>query len=513
MNCRGATSIDLSSGLPIASWELTGNDIEIGADSAVGTTNLVVNSTGKYRDNEATYRVNVGGDRDLNLELTGNWDQKTARISAQLNGSVPLDIANEAPTLHKLGVELSGSATVNMVVKGDIDNPHFRGNLSLKNASFSSSSSGIKLEQIDGEATFDEQSLKISKLAGKLEESGDFEAFGVIGLSPVEGFPVNLTLTVTDGYYAQEQLLNADFDLALSLTGKLTDASLLSGNLAIDRMDIVIPENLASATSSLEIEHLNAPGKVVAQETTLGRGADKSDHKLAINTKLDILITAPSNVTVRGYGLNAAVGGKIKISGTSQEPTFTGGLDMLGGSLQVLGRLLEFHKGELRFSKNVAPLLDFEARTEVKSISIFVKVYGDADDPKYLFESTPQLPEEDILALLMFGEQSDNLTATQMGTLALQAATLMSGGPGVVENIEKKIGVDLLDVSVDDEGDASLEFGMQVDKSTYVRIKQGTTAKSTGVKVYFDVSRNIKIRGEQDAVGDSKLGLEYRIDY
>ena len=71
----------------------------------------------------------------------------------------------------------------------------------------------------------------------------------------------------------------------------------------------------------------------------------------------------------------------------------------------------------------------------------------------------------------------------------------------------------LLGVGGDGDGGAKVEAGKYVSDKIFVGITQGTKPGSTGAKVQVEVTPNLKVEGEMTGTSDSKLGLNWEIDY
>ena len=83
-----------------------------------------------------------------------------------------------------------------------------------------------------------------------------------------------------------------------------------------------------------------------------------------------------------------------------------------------------------------------------------VIVTGPANNPKFSFTSVPSLPEDEVLARLIFGRAMSSLSPLQIAQLA-DAASQLAGGGGtttLLNSLRDQLGVDDLDIKTDDEG-------------------------------------------------------------
>ncbi len=168
-----------------------------------------------------------------------------------------------------------------------------------------------------------------------------------------------------------------------------------------------------------------------------------------------------------------------------------------------------------------------------------MRITGLADAPKIELSSTPQLPSDEILSRLLFGEPAAQLTAVQLLEIAPALASLQGGGNGPSLNpltrIQKALGLDRLSVGSDSSAGgssasstqasgASVSAGRYVSSRVYVGVKQGTSGASQ-VDVDVDLTKNLKLQAQlgngtataQGVTPDndpgSSLGVAYQVDY
>src|SRR5262249_56334295 len=100
-------------------------------------------------------------------------------------------------------------------------------------------------------------------------------------------------------------------------------------------------------------------------------------------------------VFVRGRGLDAEMGGEVKVNGDPAAPQVTGGLTLRRGDFNLAGRRLVFSRGVVSLDNldRIDPRLDFIASTSVQSTTIMVTISGTSRAPLIALSSTPPLPQ------------------------------------------------------------------------------------------------------------------------
>jgi translocation and assembly module TamB len=73
-----------------------------------------------------------------------------------------------------------------------------------------------------------------------------------------------------------------------------------------------------------------------------------------------------------------------------------------------------------------------------------VLVGGLTSSPTITLTSTPALPQDEILARVLFNRGVGQITAGEGIQVAQSAATLASGGPGVLDRLRGRLGLDRL---------------------------------------------------------------------
>jgi translocation and assembly module TamB len=146
---------------------------------------------------------------------------------------------------------------------------------------------------------------------------------------------------------------------------------------------------------------------------------------------------------------------------------------------------------------------------------VTVGVTGLANNPKFSFTSSPALPQDEVLARLVFGRSVSNLSTLQIAQLA-DAATQLAGGRGstsLLETLRSKTGIDDLDVTTDAQGRAAISAGKYLNDRTYVTIQKGDKAGSGKATIDLNVGKGVKLRGEASEDGNAKGGIFFEKEY
>ena len=268
--------------------------------------------------------------------------------------------------------------------------------------------------------------------------------------SPQIGFPANLAIRLAKATYVDGSLFTASVDGALTLTGSLTATRCWAARVTISKAAITIPEKLPASLSEIDIKHKNAPAKVRQMEADVRKDTGSGGSTKSGGIAFDLAVSAPSKLFVRGRGIDAELGGDLTIRGTAAEPAVSGAFEMRRGRLEILGKRLTFAMATISFGGNLVPTLDLDATSTAGSTTVTVNVAGPANNPAITFSSSPALPQDEILAQLIFNRSLSNLSALQIAQLASAVSELAGGGSNsLLSGLRNKLGVDDLDVSTD----------------------------------------------------------------
>jgi translocation and assembly module TamB len=430
-----------------------------------------------------------------------------ARLQANAQGTFDLLVVDAF--LAGGADRVRGKAEVDLSASGALSAPELRGSLRLVDSSYESLRYGVKLRQIEADLRADGPLIQIANLSATTPGGGQISGEGQVNLA--RGVEIALRIQSQDATLVDSELATAIIDSDLAITGNLASRLKLGGDVKIERADIRVPDHLPPSVQELEVVEVNAPPRVAARIA-----ARRPPPQQTVIIDLDLTVDAPQQVWVRGRGLDVEMGGALDIGGTTERPAINGALELRRGLLDIVGRRLDFKEGHLTFDsgEQIDPILDLTAVTRAQDLQVTAKVEGSARAPRIRLSSAPDMPEDEILARLLFNKAAGALSAFELLQLAQATADLagITSGPDVLENIRRSTGLDRLAVE-QGEGAAgpSLSAGRYVAEGVYVGVSQGATSGSSAATVEIEVTPNIKVESEigADAAGKAGVNLEW----
>jgi translocation and assembly module TamB len=432
-------------------------------------------STGHSSQLALTGVAPLGTSGALNLKLAGR-----------------LDAAVVNPLLEARGERAAGTIAVNATVSGVPRSPEIAGTIDVAHGDLRDYTQGAHLSDITGHLVASQGVLRITSLSARAAP-GELAMTGTIGVLQPK-LPLDLQLTVKNAQPIASDLLTSNLSGALKVHGTLRERIEVSGRIDVNRAVIGIPNALPPDIAVLDVRR---PGQAPPPPP---------EHKLVIG--LDLALHAPRQVLVQGRGLNAELGGDLHIGGTTASPHVSGGFDLIRGTFTLASSQLTFTKGTVSFNgaglkQKIDPALDFTAQSNDGVATLHIT--GLADAPQFELSSSPPLPQDELLARLLFGESASQLTALQLAQIGAALATLSGvggSGPNPLARVQKALGLDRLSVGgatapgappgAQSTG-ASVEVGRYVSSRVFVGAKQSTTGFSQE-EVDVDLSKHLKLQ-------------------
>ncbi|MEP0233246.1 translocation/assembly module TamB domain-containing protein [Roseibium sp.] len=501
---------------PVADWALTADGLTAAQLSSKGLPALNVASTGTFKNNLVSQKTTVSGAEGLALTADGRIGiERPQSLDIALSGRFPLAFLRRP--LTEAGLRAKGSLDLSGSVSGTLASPQYAVTARPNGISLTELTTALTLQDVTGSIDVTPAGITLSSLQAKLSSGGSLSASGTVGLDA--GLNANIKAKADQARYIDPGLVTSVVDADITVSGPLSSSSqaaLISGLVTIGKADISIPETLPGSVSPVAVRHLNAPKAVREQLVELG--VDKQERQTedtpGLPPKLDVKVSAPGRIFVRGRGLDAELYGDLTIAGTTEDPQAVGAFSLKRGQMDILTRRLAFSKGSATFYGSLTPIIDFLASTTVSSTTVNVGVEGPADDPVISFTSSPDLPQDEVLALLLFGKEMGTLSPSQIAQLAAAIATLTGGNDnGPLAQIRKSLGLDAIDVNTDGDDGPSIGIGKYVNDNIYLGVEQGVGEGGSRVKVDIDLDRGVKVRGEVGADGSSKAGIFFEKEY
>lgn len=510
--------------------KLDGANLEAAASGTAGNDQLQV--TGRLRDLSLLV-AGYPGPVSLSGQLTPMGDG--AEMDLRLMGPAAIDMrvkgrlfggqadlvlqgSGDAAVVNALAdpLTLAGALRADLALRGPLALSSLSGRITLSGGRVAYPLAGASLQRTELVADVSGGRAQISGTA-ELVSGGRIRVSGGLGLTPPMESSLDLTL---EGLILRDpELYSTAASGELRINGPLLGQASLSGRIRIGETELLVPSTGFASAADLEaIRHVNDSAAVreTRAKAGVGTGAPGSGGERSgsgPNWLLDVQIDAPNRIFLRGRGLDAELGGSVRLGGTLNAVSPAGAIELIRGRLDLLGKRLELSEASLVMEGDLIPYLTVVASNETDDVISMVRIEGPVNEPVVTFSSMPELPQEEVLAWLLFGRGLDTISALQAAQLANAVATLAGrGGAGIVDNLRRSFGFDDLDVQTSDDGTASVRAGKYISRNVYTEIEVDQEGKSK-INLNLDLRKGLTAKGRVSSDGDSGIGIFLERDY
>lgn len=473
-----------------------------------GLTGFALTANGRLEGN----RVNLASARltgpdGLGGEAKGVIPLSGTGLAVDATAKLPLALAQRF--VAERGTRFSGTANATVRIGGSLSKPDLSGRVTVAGGSVSDPLTTMRLDGIDLAMAVASDSVRIERATATVKGGGRISASGSLGLTG--GLPVDVTIAADRARVTDGALGTADLGARLAVTGSLSSGLKLAGSVDVARAELTLPEASATADALLDVKHRNTPANVAATLKHIDKASPRQRASSNLPIVLDVVIRAPRQVFVRGRGIDAEVGGNVTLRGTLAAVEPVGSFKLIRGRIVVIGQRISLDQGEVTLTGDLNPYISLSATSKSDSIAVTAAVEGYASNPSIVLTSSPELPQDEILARFLFKRSIEELSPLQIAQLADAVTQLAGGGNGLLDSLRSRVGLDDLDVTTDSQGNAAVKAGRYVSEKVYLGVTAGGAGQS-GVSVNLDITNDVKVKAEATQ-SKSKVGVYFEREY
>ncbi len=467
----------------------------------------ILDITGRYREDRFSAAITGRGDGIKNLEADVSLPMQISinpfifnlLENGQLDGSFSgiLDLKTLSaflPVQHKMNGDLNAKGDID----GDIETPDISGNITLAKGAYTYEPYDLRIRDIALDARFNGSDIRIQNLSGSDNQDGRLLVSGRVDI--VQKQNTALDVAITDFHAFKSERLNGTFSSDLDFNGR-ENGYLLAGTVNLHQFDIMIPERFQTNIPELNIVEI-----------------DKDAPEMMTQILLDVDVRADNQIFVRGWGLDAEFGGNIKVDGTLDDPQLDGVFKSKRGRYEEFGRRFKLEKANLRFLGRAppSPYLEIKATTDADDIKASVLLEGTIENPDLKLTSNPSLPEDEIMAQILFGENVSDISPFQ----ALQLKRTLDrfsgrggGGFDPIAQLRNATGFDDIRVDAGGEDGPSVGVGKYIADNVYLELEKGAGKESGAAQIEIEVTPNVTVESEIGENAQAGGGVFWRWDY
>lgn len=468
--------------------------------------------SGTARNAGGPWQINLSGTGPAGIRLSANGSvaQNAGTANLSLDGTVPLALANDALAPRSLG----GFADFDLSVNGPLALSSVSGRVVTRDARLAAPGLRVSLQNLIARVALSGGRAQLNVTAG-VSSGGNLAITGPVTLSAP--YNADIKAQLNDIVLSDPELYETSVFGALFVKGPLTGGARINGTLKLGETDLRIPSGGGSGYAGLPgLKHRNEPFESRRTRDWAGLtsdGSSASNSAPAASFPLDVTIVADSRIFVRGRGLDAELGGRLRVTGTTANVVPVGRFDLIRGRFDVLGKRFDLTEGRAQLQGALDPWVRFVAETEASGTTVRIILEGQASEPELTFESSPTLPQDEVLSLILFEREAAEISPLQAIRLAAAIRTLSGkGGAGLVGNIRDNLALDDLDVSTADDGTTEARVGKYISDKIYTDVTVNSDGESQ-INLNLKINPRLTVRGRAGSDGDTGIGVYYEKDY
>jgi len=475
----------------------------------------------KFEEDAWQWNLKVKDSEKIDIETYGKANVQSSLIDAYFKGLIRLRLLTDwLATDDRIYGDISGKFRA----VGQLNSPVLEGNINLDNGLYENSDVGTFYQNITIRAKAKGKRLLITRFdaqdvtkstdpnQGQLRGEGwiDFtEPF-----SPLFNIPMHLyhlRIAQNDGFIS-------DASGTLTIVGRGAEVG-CKGGVTLEKVTYFLESSVESKIP-----------KIIDRSAEKNRGMKKKEKVYSTVFPLDILIhNPPGSFKVVGAGANTLWKGDLYVRKSIANPFLIGTVYLHQGNLDVLGKVLHITHGEITFVDNDRnnPRLNIRAVKKLEDGTIVaIEIKGTGDNTIVDFTSTPSMPKEEVLALLLFGKKLGEISVLQSVQLA-ELAKSDDDGRGFFEQMRTNFGFDQFEFKTTTRGGASptdedatpqeraeaktnqaVRIGKEFGK-VQVAIEQGAGSETSKLVVSTPLGKNLALQGDVGAAQNTGVGISW----
>ena len=436
----------------------------------------------------------------------------TRLMQAPLSGGIRYNGPAEVLwTLSGIGGQtLSGPIAIGADFAGRLDHPNLTGVIRANQLRYENQTYGSTITDIQIDGRFTASRFMLNRFQGRAGR-GTVSAQGSVGIDPAGGFPIDIRATLDNAQLANSEAAAARVSGTIAVTNSKAAGGLIKGDLRLSEVkyQVVTP----SAAAVPELTGVRRKGDPPPDPNAATGPAPT-------NWKLDLHVHGDNQIFVRGLGLDSEWRTDMRVGGTTGNPSVTGRLQVVRGTFSFSGRRLTLRDtSTITFQGPLTdPELNIVADTTVQGVTAAINIGGRAQRPQITFTSSPSLPQDEVLARLLFGTSVTSLTPAQ----ALQLAAALNsfrpgqgGGLGPMGKLRNATGLDNLSILGADKTTGrgtSLSAGKYISNNIYVQVISDTRG-FTQTQLTIALSRALSLLSQAGGYLGPSVSLRYSKQY
>jgi translocation and assembly module TamB len=478
-------------------------------------------------------RATVGLD-GTTVRTDVRWQEQGSEL-LQIHGTLGMGAANPLNLqIQALDVDLgilksfssaviqsAGMLRLDVQLTGTLRQPQAQGSLVLRDGVLQLVATGERYNDLQvrllltGNRVHIEQ-LQVGSRSGPLQLTGQL-AYTSLGLEWVD-----LAVQAQQFTAMHTPAIEAIVSMDTKVRGSLQEMT-ATGSVTVPRARVALDKLPGSATHTVQpweltVQGVYGPGPQ-ASAPTAGGGPAPVAAPLPF-LRADLQVDMPQNVWLQGPGTAVEMRGTLHVTKDYNAPfILSGEIETVRGFASYYGKKFVIENGQVTFtgSPEINPLLDVTVTKKVSDYAVAIHVTGKAQQPTITLSSTPELPQADVLSLIVIGKTTDRLTSSERTSLSSHAQQI--AGDILASQLEKilgpALGLDTIEITTGDQGGAgSVRVGRYITQDIFLSYEHEMGAEGSNTAgVEYSINRRLKVKGSTSDKGENIIDFFWRFDY
>lgn len=426
--------------------------------------------------------------------------------------------------------QVSGALQLDVTVIGTARDPHFVGTVAISDGAFTVNATGARYR--NARVALDLASDQVHVKALRVEDVNghSLELTGSLGTHELRVGDLAVTARARQFEVLRNEFGTAEVDADLDLRGQF-ESPRLTGIVAITGGSLNVDEILDRA--------LLRPYATQAAADPAAAPVIPVDPLAVLNPwqRMGIDLTVRSRGTLHLVGDNVQVSagtplglgnvnvrafGEVYLYKDPGQPLFvTGSFDSLIGTYAFQGRRFDLDPASsIVFRGDLNPELYVTVERTISGVDTRVSIVGPLNEPALQLASTPPLDDSNILSLIVFNANVNELNAVQQQELAVRAGTLAAGflATPLVSALERTLGLQILEIELAPSGAAGaaaaaprVTIGDEIAPGLVARFSRQFGAQEySEASIEYFLSRLFRIRATFSDAGSTLARSPFR---
>lgn len=422
-----------------------------------------------------------------------------SQLSGRVKADLDFDIFNNLALLENQYID--GHLKAELAYENQIPSGH----LTFSEGRYEHYDWGVVLHDCTAELAATRHGFEFKHAEATDGKDGRIKLSGILG-----GTALDLHLALDRANILQRPEIEAQVSGKLNVTREISRPN-LTGSLVIDRADILL-DNLVSSKPPV-LTNFDAAAETNRVVT--------AKAKKRIPFGMDIRVVMPDQVYVNASLIDSVWGGELQVRDVPDGISVSGKVEPRRGYVSFIGKKFRFQEGEVVLNGSVPPSAVFNNLTAEYSrsdITAHLVLNGKVDNPQYHLESTPAMPEDEILSQVLFNRDATSISPYQAYQIAVAAQQLSGGinGPGFMYQMRQAVGIDTLEWREADAvgGSSTVAAGKYITPGLYVEVSSSFGAEAeTGMMAEYEITRHFSVETSTGPQMRPGIGLNWKNDY